>query len=169
MNSITVRTLALLIALFGAGDSPSDSRSVSRREIATIERFNSFAATGVDTDFGRGGNAYDQFFGDPRNRPNVNLGAIATAPFYAIPIDIGDIGTKGGLKTDAQANVLDRDGRPIPGLYATGNVSGAMTYNSYPGAGATLGPAMTFGYVAAEDIARRAQEGSHKPTLLEAG
>ena len=137
--------------------------------IATLERFNSFAATGVDTDFGRGGNAYDQFFGDPRNRPNVNLGAIATAPFYAIPIDIGDIGTKGGLKSDARANVLDRDGRPIPGLYATGNVSGAMTYNSYPGAGATLGPAMTFGYVAAEDIARRAQEGSHKPTLLEAG
>jgi len=123
---------------------------------ATLKRFNGFARSGVDEDFGRGANAYDQFFGDPRNRPNPNLGAVATAPFYAMRLDIGDIGTKGGVKTDADGAVLGDDGKPIPGLYATGNVSGAVTYDSYPGAGATLGPAMTFGMVAAEHIAQRA-------------
>ena len=121
---------------------------------ATISRFNGFAATGVDVDFARGSNAYDQFFGDPRNQPNTNLGAISTAPFYAIRIDLGDIGTKGGLKVDENANVLDSANRPIAGLYATGNVSGAVTAASYPGAGATLGPAMTFAYRAANHIAR---------------
>jgi len=130
---------------------------------ATIERFNQFAATGVDEDFGRGANVYDQFFGDPRNRPNSNLGAVATAPFYAMRLDIGDIGTKGGVKTDANGAVLGKDGKPIAGLYATGNVSGAVTYDSYPGAGATLGPAMTFGLVAAEHIAERAtNQGARK-------
>jgi 3-oxosteroid 1-dehydrogenase len=123
---------------------------------ATIERFNGFAASGVDEDFGRGDSAYDRFFGDPRNTPNGTLGAIAKPPFYAMRIDIGDIGTKGGLKTDANANVLGKDGQPIPGLYAAGNVSASITYDSYPGAGATLGPAMTFGYLAAQDIAQHA-------------
>ena len=122
---------------------------------ATVKRFNGFATSGVDEDFGRGANAYDQFYGDPRNQPNSNLGAIATPPFYGMRLDIGDIGTKGGVKTDANGAVLGSDGKPITGLYATGNVAGAVTFDSYPGAGATLGPAMTFGMVAAEHIAER--------------
>jgi len=123
---------------------------------ATVERHNGFARTGKDEDFDRGGNSYDTFFGDHlRNKPNPCLGPIEKGPFYAMPLDIGDIGTKGGLKTDENANVLRPDGTPIVGLYATGNVSGAVTYDSYPGAGATLGPAMTFGMLAAEHIAHR--------------
>jgi len=121
----------------------------------SIGRMNVFAATGVDEDFNRGGNPYDLFVGDPRNKPNPCLGKIEKAPFYAIPVDIGDIGTKGGLKTDEVGHVLRADGSPLEGLYATGNVAGAMTFDSYPGAGATLGPAMTFGMLAAEHIARR--------------
>ena len=134
----------------------------------TIARFNGFAATGVDEDFRRGETAYDRFFGDVRNKPNCTLGTIATAPFYAMRLDIGDIGTKGGLKTDANANVIGRDGRPIRGLYATGNVSGAVTYDSYPGAGATLGPAMIFGCLAAEDIASQAKTAVSEPIMTEA-
>jgi len=121
----------------------------------SVERMNGFATSGVDEEFHRGENAYDMVFGDPRNAPNPCLGKIEKAPFYAIPIDIGDIGTKGGLRTNENANVLRADGTPIEGLYATGNVSGAVTYDSYPGAGGTIGPAMTFGLVAAEHIAQR--------------
>jgi len=73
------------------------------------------------------------------------------------------------LKTDADARVLGQNGQPIPGLYATGNVSGAVTFDSYPGAGATLGPAMTFGYIAAQDIARRAREMTDTAALRETG
>ena len=121
----------------------------------SVERMNGFAERGVDEEFHRGENAYDMVFGDPRNAPNPCLGKIEKAPFYAIPIDLGDIGTKGGLRTNENANVLRADGTPIEGLYATGNVSGAITYDSYPGAGGTIGPAMTFGMVAAEHIAQR--------------
>ncbi len=122
---------------------------------ASVARMNGFAKTGIDEDFQRGGNAYDTFFGDPRNTPNPCLGPIEKGPFYAIPVDIGDIGTKGGLKTNEVGNVLRPDGAPVEGLYATGNVAGAVTYDSYPGAGATIGPAMVFGMLAAEHIARR--------------
>ena len=122
---------------------------------ATVTRFNGFAAIGKDADFQRGENAYDLVFGDPRTGPNPTLGAIEKGPFYAIPVDLGDIGTKGGLRVDENAAVLRADGSPIEGLYATGNVTGAVTYDSYPGAGGTLGPAMAFGMVAAEHIAQR--------------
>ena len=100
-------------------------------------------------------NIYDQFFGDPSVTPNPNLGPIDTAPFYAVPINNGDLGTKGGLRCDERARVLDGEGKPIPGLYAAGNNSGTPFGDTYPGAGATIGPAMTFGYVAANDIAER--------------
>ena len=122
----------------------------------TITRMNEYAKTGVDPEFGRGGNIYDQFFGDPTVSPNPNLGPIITAPFYAVPINNGDLGTKGGLKCDGRARVVDAKGQPIPGLYAAGNVSGNPFGNCYPGAGGTIGPAMTFGFVAANDIAERA-------------
>ncbi len=121
----------------------------------TVAKINTYSKTGVDPDFGRGGNIYDQFFGDPTVTPNPNLGPLDTAPYYAVPVNNGDLGTKGGLKADARARVLDSEGRPIPGLYAAGNNAGNPFGDCYPGAGATIGPAMTFGFVAANDIAER--------------
>lgn len=127
---------------------------VDRAALAdTVQRMNGYAATGVDPEFGRGGNVYDRYFGDNAVKPNPCLGPIEKAPFYAVRVDLGDIGTKGGLKVDAKARVLSERGEVIRGLYAVGNCSAAITADSYPGAGATLGPAMTFGYIAANDIA----------------
>jgi 3-oxosteroid 1-dehydrogenase len=125
---------------------------------ATVQKMNEYARAGKDPEFGRGGNDYDRFFGDPTSKPNPSLGTIEAAPFYAVPVHLGDLGTKGGLKADARARVLDGSGRPIPNLYAAGNASGSPFGNCYPGAGGTIGPAMTFGYVAANDIAARAQQ-----------
>lgn len=122
----------------------------------TVANMNGYAKTGVDPEFGRGMNVYDQFFGDPTVTPNPNLGPIDKPPFYAVPINNGDLGTKGGLKCDARARVIDGKGVPIAGLYAAGNNSGSPFGDVYPGAGATIGPAMTFGFVAANDIAERA-------------
>ena len=120
----------------------------------TVERFNGFARSGKDADFGRGDSAYDRYYGDPRRRPNPNLAPLAQQPFYAIKIVPGDLGTKGGLRTDERARVQRDDGSVIPGLYAAGNASAAVMGRSYAGAGATIGPAMTFGYIAALDMAR---------------
>lgn len=116
----------------------------------TIERFNGFAAAGKDEDFGRGDNPYDRYYGDPRAGLNPNLAPLAKAPYYALRLDPGDIGTSGGLVTDANGSVIDRQGAPIPGLYAIGNTSASVMGRSYPGAGATIAPAMTFGLLAAE-------------------
>lgn len=119
---------------------------------ATVNRFNEFAARGEDPDFHRGEAAYDKMYGDPRQQPNPCLRAISEGPFYAMPIHPGDIGTNGGLMTDGQARVLDAAGEAIPGLYAVGNNAASAMGESYPGAGVTIGPAMTFGYVAARDM-----------------
>ena len=88
-----------------------------------------------------------------RQRPNTNLAPLARPPFYAVKIVPGDLGTKGGLRTDERARVLRDDGSPIAGLYAAGNASAPVMGHSYAGAGATIGPAMTFGYIAALDLA----------------
>jgi 3-oxosteroid 1-dehydrogenase len=122
----------------------------------TVTRFNEFAEAGADGDFRRGDSAYDRYYGDPRCRPNPNLGPLARPPFYAAKIVPGDLGTKGGLRTDERARVLRADGTAIPGLYAAGNASASVMGHSYAGAGATIGPAMTFGYLAALDLAREA-------------
>ncbi|WAL67569.1 3-oxosteroid 1-dehydrogenase [Amycolatopsis cynarae] len=119
----------------------------------TVERFNGFARAGADEDFERGKSAYDHYYGDPRNKPNPSLGALETAPYYAIKIVPGDLGTKGGLRTDAHARVLREDGSVIEGLYAAGNTSAAVMGHTYAGPGATIGPAMVFGYLAAEHLA----------------
>jgi len=119
----------------------------------TVTRFNGFARTGQDVDFHRGDSAYDRYYTDPAVKPNPCLGALRLPPFYAFKIVPGDLGTKGGMRTDARARVLRPDGSVIPGLYAAGNASGAVMGHSYAGAGSTLGPAVTFGYVAANDIA----------------
>ena len=124
----------------------------------TIARFNEMARLGDDADFGRGRSAYDHFYGDPKVMPNPNLAPLDKPPFYAMPIFPGDIGTNGGLVINAHAQVLRPSGNPIPGLYATGNVTASVMGHSYPGAGATLGPAMTFGYIAALHAARQIGE-----------
>lgn len=121
-----------------------------------VARMNEFAHTGIDAEFGRGSNSYDRTFGDANVEPNPCLGPIDHAPFYAIQINLGDLGTKGGLKADARARVLDEQGQPIPGLYAAGNASGSPFGHCYPGAGGTIGPAMVFGYIAANDLAAQA-------------
>jgi 3-oxosteroid 1-dehydrogenase len=120
---------------------------------ATIERFNGFARSGVDADFGRGESAYDKYYSDPTVKPNPSLGVIDEAPFYAVKIVPGDLGTKGGLVTDEHARVLRADGSAIAGLYAAGNASSAVMGHTYPGPGGTIGPALVFGYLAADDIA----------------
>ena len=119
----------------------------------TVARFAEFAASGKDEDFHRGDSAYDRYYGDPRVKPNPNLAALAKPPFYAVQIVPGDLGTKGGVVTDERARALRADGSVIEGLYAAGNVSAAVMGHSYAGAGATIGPAMTFGYLAALDLA----------------
>lgn len=119
----------------------------------TIARFNQFARNGVDEDFHRGDGAYDRYYGDPTVKPNPCLAPLETPPFYAVTMVAGDLGTKGGLVMDEHARVLREDGSFIPGLYVAGNSSASVMGNSYPGAGSTIGPAMTFGYIAAKDIA----------------
>ena len=119
----------------------------------TIERVNEFARTGKDEDYGRGESASDRYYGDDRVKPNPCLAPILKPPFYAIPLFPGDLGTKGGLRTDTNARVLDTDGKVISGLYATGNASASIMGRTYPGAGGTIGPAMCFGFLAAEAAA----------------
>jgi 3-oxosteroid 1-dehydrogenase len=120
---------------------------------STVSRFNSLAASGKDTDFGRGDSTYDHYYTDPSILPNSCLAPLWLPPYYAFRIVPGDLGTKGGMRTDARARVLRADGSVIPGLYAAGNASAAVMGHSYAGAGSTIGPAMTFGYVAALDLA----------------
>jgi 3-oxosteroid 1-dehydrogenase len=116
---------------------------------AEVERFNRFCETGVDEDFQRGATAYSRIMGDPTNKPNPSLGKIEKGPFYAVTIWPLDVGTSGGLVTDEYARVLKPDGSAIPGLYATGNATAPVVGPCYPGAGASIGHGIAFGYVAA--------------------
>jgi succinate dehydrogenase/fumarate reductase flavoprotein subunit len=118
----------------------------------TARRYDQVASSGHDDDFGRGDSAYDHYYGDA-TLPNPNLAPLAGPPYYAFQVVLGDLGTNGGLATDADARVLREDGSVIDGLYATGNTSAAVMGRSYAGAGATIGPAMTFGYLAAKHLA----------------
>lgn len=115
----------------------------------TLQRFNGFCQTGIDTDFGRGSRAFDRCHGDPTVKPNPNLGAIEKPPFYAVRMYPGDVGTAGGVVTDEHARVLRADGSVIDGLYATGNCTASVVGRCYPAAGASIGAAFTFGYIAA--------------------
>ncbi|MCK2239520.1 MULTISPECIES: 3-oxosteroid 1-dehydrogenase [unclassified Crossiella] len=149
-----VRKADSVEALAGQIEVPADALK------STVDRFNGFARTGRDEDFHRGESAYDRYYGDPRQRPNPCLGAVTQGPFYAIRVVPGDLGTKGGLRTDEHARVRRADDSVIPGLYAAGNTSAAVMGRTYAGAGATIGPAMTFGYLAALDAARTKAGGS---------
>jgi 3-oxosteroid 1-dehydrogenase len=142
----TLRKADSLAALAAEIDVPAEALT------ATIERFNGFARSGVDEDFHRGESAYDKYYSDPTVKPNPSLNTIAEGPFYAVKIVPGDLGTKGGLVTDEHARVVRPDGSAIAGLYAAGNVSSAVMGHTYAGPGATIGPALAFGYLAVEDI-----------------
>jgi 3-oxosteroid 1-dehydrogenase len=123
---------------------------------ATVERFNGMAERGVDQDFHKGESLFDRYYGDPSVQPNPCLAPLNRGPYYAVRLDAGDIGTKGGLLTDVHARVLHEGGEPIPGLYAIGNSAASMMGRTYPGAGSTIGPAMTFGFIAANHIGAQA-------------
>lgn len=125
----------------------------------TVARFNPMAVAGVDEDFGRGEQLSDRYYSDHRVEPNPCLAPIERPPYYAIPVYPGDLGTKGGLLTDAGARVLRPDGRPIEGLYAAGNTAASIMGRTYPGAGGTIGPALCFGMIAAESALADVQRG----------
>jgi succinate dehydrogenase/fumarate reductase flavoprotein subunit len=122
----------------------------------TVARHNDMAARGRDLDFDKGGDAYQRNLGDPAHGPNPCMGPIETAPFYAIRVYPGDIGASCGLETNQAAQVIREDGTPIDGLYACGNDMDSLMAGTYPAPGITLGPAMTFGYIAARHAAGKA-------------
>ena len=119
---------------------------------ATIAEFNKTAADGRDPAFGKGSRAYNRYQGDALHGPNPCIAPIKDGPFYAIKMVVGDLGTYAGIRTDENARALDADGRPIAGLYAAGNDMASIMGGNYPGAGITLGPALTFGYIAGKHI-----------------
>jgi 3-oxosteroid 1-dehydrogenase len=120
----------------------------------TVRRWNQACAEGADPDFGRGEGAYERFCGDPDVRPNPSLGPIGEAPYYAVEVLAGTIGTKGGPVTDTDGAVLDRASSPVAGLYAAGNAAAFWTADGYPGPGATLAVGMTMGYRAGTHAGR---------------
>ena len=130
---------------------------------ATVERFNEFCRTGVDADYGRGGRAFDRAHGDPSVTPNPNLGPIEEAPFYAVAMYPGDVGTAGGLVTDEFARVLRADGSIIAGLYATGNATASVFGRCYPGAGASIAASFVFGYLAVQHACGAARTANTAP------
>jgi 3-oxosteroid 1-dehydrogenase len=119
-----------------------------------VRRFNDNARAGHDPEFQRGEGGFDRYYGDDNVKPNPCLAPLEKPPFYGIEAYPGELGTKGGLKTDFRAHVLRADGARIEGLYAIGNCSASVMGPTYPGAGGTIGPAMTFGFLAAEDAAK---------------
>lgn len=121
--------------------------------IATVDRFNHFARDGKDDDFHRGESEFDRCQGDPSVKPNPSLAPIEHRPFYALRMVPGDTGTFAGLRTNSEAQVLDKRGNPIPGLYAVGNDMESIFAGDYPGGGITIGPALTFGYIAGMHVA----------------
>lgn len=128
--------------------------------VKTVERYNGFAKTGKDLDFHRGETEHDRYYGDPTLK-NPTLDELNVGPYYALHVYPGDIGTKGGVVIDNHARVLKEDGTPIEGLYACGNCSAAVMAETYPGPGATIGPGMTFGYIAAMDCKNKETKALH--------
>jgi succinate dehydrogenase/fumarate reductase flavoprotein subunit len=126
----------------------------------TVAQFNATALEGRDPAFGKGTRAYNRYQGDALHGPNPCIAPMTQGPFYAIKMVIGDLGTYAGIVTDAHARALDADGRVIPGLYAVGNDMASIMGGNYPGAGITLGPALTFGYIAGRHLADSASERS---------
>jgi 3-oxosteroid 1-dehydrogenase len=116
---------------------------------ASVERFNQLVRAGRDEDFGRGDHIYQNWLGDDLHQPSPTLGTIEQGPFYAMRVYPGDVSTYGGLVTDENARVLRKDGSPIEGLYATGTSTASVMGRGCPGAGSSIGPSFTWGYIAA--------------------
>jgi succinate dehydrogenase/fumarate reductase flavoprotein subunit len=133
---------------------------------ATVETFNGFASLGYDPDFHRGEDGYSASQGDPDNKPNPSLGCLREGPFYAIELHPGELSTLNGLETDEYARVVDEHGHPIRGLYAVGVDANSVFRGAYPGGGASLGPTMTFAYIAAHHIASATSGGQTAGTAL---
>lgn len=124
----------------------------------TVALHNRFCADGVDREFGKGSTAYNRFYGDSRYQPNPCLAPIETAPFFAVEVFVGDLGTFDGIRTNRHGQVLQHSGAPIGGLYAVGNDAVSIAGGNYPGGGITLGPAIVFAYIAAHHLAFGAGE-----------
>ena len=121
-----------------------------------MREFNEGAVHGVDTQFGRGSTSFNRYLADPEHHPNPCVAPVVKAPFYALKVVMGDLGTFDGLRTTVEGQVVTEDNWPIPGLYAVGNDRASIMGGNYPGAGITHGPNMTFGYVTAQHIADQA-------------
>jgi succinate dehydrogenase/fumarate reductase flavoprotein subunit len=140
------RTIAELAAACGI-----DADRMAR----TLSEYNRHAETGADPAFAKGSTAYNRFYGDPDIAPNPCVAPVMAPPFYAVQVHVGDLGTYSGIATNGRAQVLDANKRPIPGLYAAGNDALSIMGGNYPGPGITLGPAMTFGWIAGKHLADR--------------
>jgi succinate dehydrogenase/fumarate reductase flavoprotein subunit len=137
------RTLADLANQIGA-----DGTQLER----TVAAFNTHARKGEDPEFQKGSTSYNRSLGDPEHKPNPCVAPIERGPFYAVRLYVGDLGTFAGLKANNNAEVLNDAGQPIGGLYAVGNDAASIMGGNYPGGGITLGPAITFGYIAARHM-----------------
>lgn len=138
------RTLGELAARIGAEADTLEQ---------TVAGFNEHARRGEDPEFGKGSTSYNRSLGDPDHKPNPCVAPVEKGPFYAVKLVVGDLGTFAGMRCDENAQVLDEDGRPVGGLYAVGNDGASIMGGNYPGGGITLGPAVTFGYIAARHMA----------------
>jgi 3-oxosteroid 1-dehydrogenase len=118
----------------------------------SVRKNNEYARAGKDPEFHRGESLFDQYYGDAKVTPNSCLAPLEKPPYYGIEAYPGDLGTKGGLRADATARVLTESGEAIPGLFAIGNTAASIMGPTYPGAGGTIGPAMTFGYIVARHL-----------------
>ena len=133
---------------------------------STVDRFNGFAARGIDDDFHRGEGDHERFWGDATQKPNPCLGPIEKPPFYAFRLYPGDVGTSGGLLCDEYSRVLDKGGDPIPGLYAAGNSTASVMGRTYPGAGASIGASMVFAYIASKHATHRSAKAASPTSLM---
>lgn len=120
----------------------------------TVEIYNRGAVRGEDRQFGRGTTAFNRYLADPDVQPNPCVAPVKDGPFYALKLIMGDLGTFEGLETTIEGQVLSQEGAPIGGLYAVGNDRASIMAGTYPGAGITLGPAMTFGYLTGKHLAK---------------
>ncbi|HEX3378976.1 MAG TPA: FAD-dependent oxidoreductase [Paraburkholderia sp.] len=120
---------------------------------ATVKRYNADAVRGEDREFGRGTTSFNRYLGDPEHKPNPCVAPIGDGPYYALKVVMGDLGTFDGITTNVTGEVLDAKGAPIAGLYAVGNDRASVMGGNYPGAGITLGPIMTFGYITGRHLA----------------
>ena len=133
----------------------------------TVRQYNLGAEQGEDREFGRGSTCFNRYLADPQHQPNPCVAPIVKGPYYAVKVIMGDLGTFDGIKTSVVGEVLNETGAAIPGLYAVGNDRASIMGGNYPGAGITLGPIMTFGYLTAQHLAQSFRPQADKPSQQE--